>query len=131
MIPGASITLGGTDYIVPPINLRVDFAFKEQIATVCKPEAEVAFADYVEAAGAILFALMQRNYPDMTRDAFNDLIDLPVLRPIMNGMLAISGYVGRPLEPATTTSANPSPDPVSSDSSTPQPDGSLTTSSTG
>lgn len=130
MIPGAIITLGDQQYTVPPINLRIDFAYKEQIATVCKPEGEAGFAEYVSAAGDILFALVQRNYPEMTRDQFNELIDLPMLRPIINGMLAISGYVARPLEPATEASASPSPEPVSSDLSTPPPDGSPTTSST-
>ena len=129
MIPGAIINLGGTTYTVPPINLRIDFAYKEQIATVCKPEGEVEFADYVSAAGDILFALMQRNYPELAREQFNDLIDLPVLRPIMNGMLAVSGYVARPLVLATVGSTSPLPEPASSDSSTPPPDGSPTTSS--
>lgn len=131
MIPGANISLGGTEYTVPPINLRIDFAFKDQIAKVCRPEGELPFAEYVEAASAILFALFQRNYPDMTRDAFNELIDLPILRPIMNGMLSISGYVARPLAPAAEAMASPSPEPASSDTSTPLPDGSPTTSLSG
>jgi hypothetical protein len=129
MIPGALIKLGGTDYTVPPINLRIDFAFKEQIATVCQPEGAVEFAEYVDAAGTILFALFQRNYPDMSRDAFNELIDLPLLRPVMNGMLQMSGYTARPLAVAATETANPSPAPESSDTSTETPDGSPTTSS--
>jgi hypothetical protein len=129
MIPGASINFGGTDYIVPPINLRIAYGMEEQIKTICKPEGDVDFADYVPAASAILFALLQRNYPDLTRDAFNDLIDLPMLRPIMNGMLQISGYTARPLAVTAAPEASPSPAPSSSDSSTAPPDGSPTTSS--
>ncbi|KZC23545.1 hypothetical protein RHOFW104T7_13160 [Rhodanobacter thiooxydans] len=129
MIPGASINFGGTDYIVPPINLRVAYGMEEQIKTICKPEGEVDFADYVLAASAILFALMQRNYPDLSRDSFNDLIDLPMLRPIMAGMLQISGYAARPLVPATSPEVIPSPEASSSDSSTAPPDGSPETSS--
>lgn len=128
MIPGAILTFAGTDYTVPPINLRIGFAYKDQLEAVCKPEGEVPFSEYAEAAGSILFALFQRNYPDMTRDAFNDMIDLPVLRPIMNGMLHISGYVARPLEVTASQAQAPQAEPSSSDSSTPPPDGSLTTS---
>lgn len=129
MIPGASINFGGTDYIVPPINLRVAYGMEEQIKTICKPEAEVDFADYVSASSAILFALMQRNYPELSRDAFNDLIDLPMLRPIMTGMLQISGYAPRPLAVTTSPAVIHSPEPSSSDSSTAPPDGSPQTSS--
>jgi hypothetical protein len=131
MIPGASINFGGTDYTVPPINLRIAYGMEEQIKTICKPDGEVDFAEYVPAASAILFALLQRNYPELSRDSFNDLIDLPMLRPIMNGMLQISGYTARPLVVAAPTSPpNPSPAPDSSDSSMALPDGSPTTSST-
>ncbi|SEJ56072.1 hypothetical protein [Frateuria terrea] len=129
MIPGAILNLGGTEFTVPPINLRIDFDYKDAIAVLCEPEGNVDFRVYVEAASNVLFALVKRNYPDLTRDQFNDLIDLPMLRPIINGMLHISGYVGRPLEPAATGSASPSPEPASSDSSTPLLDGSPTTSS--
>jgi hypothetical protein len=128
MIPGALINFGGTEYTVPPINLRIDFACKDQIKTVCKPEAEVDFVDYVDAAAAILFALIQRNYPEMTRDQFLDMVDLPMLRPVMSGMLQISGYIARPLESAEMIPPNPSPEPASSDSSTAPQDGGQTTS---
>jgi hypothetical protein len=129
MIPGAIINLGELQYTVPPINLRIDFDYKDQIAILCQPEGSVDYRAYVDAAGAVLFALVRRNYPDMTRDAFNDLIDLPMLRPIMAGMMQISGYVARPLA-ATVATENPPPEPALSDSSTPPPDGSLTISST-
>lgn len=128
MIPGAILNLGGTEFTVPPINLRIDFDYKDAIAVLCEPEGNVDFPVYVKAASDVLFALVKRNYPDMSREQFNDLIDLPMLRPIINGMLQISGYVARPLERAAP-SASPSPEPASSDSSTPPPDGSPTTSS--
>jgi hypothetical protein len=129
MIPGASINFGGTDYIVPPINLRIAYGMEDQIKTVCKPDGEVDFADYVLAASSILFALMQRNYPELSRDSFNDLIDLPMLRPIMAGMLQISGYAPRPLAVTASQEVTTSPEASSSDSSTVQPDGSPETSS--
>jgi hypothetical protein len=128
MIPGAVITLGGTDYTVPPINIRV--SYMPEMDVLCKPEGEVPFGDYVKASSTVLFALMQRNYPDMTRDQFNDLIDLPMLRPIMSGMMQVSGYGPRPLAASPATESAPVA-PTSSDSSTELPDGSPTTSSTG
>jgi len=128
MIPGASINFGGTEYTVPPINLRISYL--PEMDVICKPEGEVAFLDYVKAASTVLFALFQRNYQDMTRDQFNDIVDLPLLRPVMAGMLQVSGYAARPLAVKAEPVSEPA-EPTSSDSSTVQPDGSPTTSSTG
>ena len=128
MIPGAVLKFGDTEYTVPPINLRISYL--PEMEVICKPEGEVAFLDYVKAASTVLFALMQRNYPDMTRDQFDNIIDLPMLKPVMAGMLQISGYAAAPLAIAAEPVSAPA-EPPSSDSSTALPDGSQTTSSTG
>jgi len=127
MIPGALITFGGTEYTVPPINLRV--SYMPEMDVLCKPEGEVPFGEYVKAASTVLFALIRRNYPDLSRDAFDDMIDLPMLKPVMTGMLQVSGYGPRPLV-ATAEPVSAPAEPISSDSSTAPPDGSPTTSST-
>lgn len=128
MIPGALIKFGDTEYTVPPINIRISYL--PEMDVICKPEGEVPFLDYVKAASTVLFALFHRNYPDVSRDQFDDMVDLPLLRPIMSGMLQVSGYAARPLEAKAEPVSAPA-EPISSDSSTPLPDGSPTTSSTG
>ncbi|MDE1907134.1 MAG: hypothetical protein KGH75_11870 [Rhodospirillales bacterium] len=128
MIPGAVLKFGDTEYTVPPINLRI--SYMPEMEVICKPEGEVPFLDYVKAASTVLFALMQRNYPDMTRDQFNDIVDLPLLKPVMAGMLQVSGYAARPLEAKAEPVEAPA-EPSLSDSSTAPPDGSPTTSSSG
>ena len=128
IIPGAVLKFGDTEYTVPPINLRI--SYMPEMEVICKPEGEVPFLDYVKAASTVLFALMQRNYPDMTRDQFNDIVDLPLLKPVMAGMLQVSGYAARPLEAKAEPVEAPA-EPSLSDSSTAPPDGSPTTSSSG
>lgn len=126
MIPGATINFGGTEYTVPPINLRISYL--PEMDVLCKPDGEVPFGEYVKAASTVLFALFQRNYPDMSRDQFNEIVDLPMLKPVMTGMLQISGYAAAPLAVAAEPVSQPA-EPISSDSSIPPPDGSPTTSS--
>lgn len=126
MIPGALIKFGETEYTVPPINLRISYLPEMDI--LCKPDGEVPFGEYVKAASTVLFALLQRNYPEMTRDQFDDMVSLPLLKPIMSGMLQISGYAARPLDAKAEPASEPA-EPTSSDSSTEPPDGSPTTSS--
>ncbi len=128
MIPGAVLKFGDTEYTVPPINLRISYL--PEMEVICKPEGEVAFLDYVKAASTVLFALLHRNYPDISRDQFDDMVDLPLLRPVMAGMLQVSGYAARPLEAKAEPVEAPA-EPSLSDSSTALPDGSPTTSSTG
>lgn len=126
MIPGATIKFSDAEYTVPPINLRISFL--PEMDVLCKPDGEVPFGEYVKAASTVLFALFQRNYPDMSRDQFNDIVDLPMLKPVMTGMLQISGYAAAPLAAAAEPVNQPA-EPSLSDSSTPPPDGSPTTSS--
>ena len=125
MIPGATVKFGDTDYTLPTINLRISYL--PEMDVLCKPDGEVSFGEYVKAASVVLFALFQRNYPDMTRDQFDDLIDLPMIKPVIKGMMQLSGYVASPLEPKAEAVSAP-PDPLSSDTSTLLPDGGQTTS---
>ena len=127
MIPGATVPFGGKDYTLPTINLRI--SYMPDMDVLCKPDGEVPFGEYTRAAGNVLFALFQRNYPEMTRDEFDDLVELPMLKPVITGMMHISGYAARPLA-VKAEAESPPVEPPSSDSSTAPPDGSPTTSST-
>lgn len=128
MIPGINVNLGGTDYTVPPLNLRLFFQFEEQIDVLNKPGAH-SLGEYAKAAGAVLLAVMQRNYPDMTAEQFAELVDFGNLTTMVQAMFAQSGFAARPLAPSRPT-PSPSPAPESSDLSTPPPGGSPTISST-
>lgn len=127
MIPGISVNLGGTDYIVPPLNLRTFFQFEEQVGVLQSPGAH-SIADYAKAASAVLLAVIQRNYPDLTAEQFADMVDFTSLSPMVQAMFGQSGFTGRPL---AANPATPSESPAlnSSASSTPPQDGGLTTSS--
>ena len=129
MIPGIPVTLGGADYTVPPLNLRLFFQYEEQVGVLQNPGAH-SIADYAKAASAVLLAVIQRNYPELTAEQFADLVDFTSLAPMVQAMFGQSGFTGRPLA-ASPTPASPSPEPDSSASSIPPPDGSPTTSSNG
>jgi hypothetical protein len=129
MIPGINVNLGGTDYTVPPLNLRLFFQFEEQVGVLQNPAAH-SIADYAKAASAVLLAVIQRNYPDLTADQFAEQVDFTSLAPMVSAMFGQSGFTGRPLEASPATPSR-SPAPDSSASSIPPPDGGPTTSSNG
>jgi hypothetical protein len=126
MIPGATINLSGTEYIVPPLNLYLFFAHEAQIDVLTNP-GQHPMIDYAKAASVVLLAVIQRNYPEMTADEFAHKVDFSMLSPLVQAIFAQSGFSDRPLAIAEHP-ANASPEPVSSDSSTAQPDGGPTTS---
>lgn len=113
MIPGTLINLGGTDYTVPPLNLRLFFQYEAQINVLTNPAAH-SMADYAKAAGEVLLAVMQRNYPELTAEQFADLVDFGTLAPMVSAMFAQSGFSSRPLA-ASQPTPSPSPEPASSE----------------
>ncbi|MDE2426906.1 MAG: hypothetical protein KGO96_13480 [Elusimicrobia bacterium] len=130
MIPGINVNLGGTDYTVPPLNLRLFFQFEEDIAVISSP-GQHSLGDTAKASTRVLLAVMQRNYPELTEADLLDKLDFVNLNQVVQAMFGQSGFAARPLAPSRPTpTPSPSPAPESSDSSTPPPGGSLTISST-
>lgn len=129
MIPGISINLGGTEHIVPPLNLRLFFQYEAQVGVLQNPTAH-SMADYAKAASEVLLAVLQRNYPNLTAEQFADLVDFTSLAPLVQAMFGQSGFTGRPLAASPATESL-SPEPASSGSSTQPPAGGQTTSSSG
>lgn len=124
MIPGIAMNLGGTDYTVPPLNLRLYFAHEKEVQTLQEP-AKVSPSDYVRAAIVVLLAVLQRNYPEMTQERLEDALDYPKLPQVIAAIFGQSGFT-RPL--AATATPSQSPEPALSASSSAQPAGSPTTS---
>lgn len=106
MIAGISVNLGGTDYTVPPLNLRLFFAHEKDIETLTHPAAS-GTVEYTKAAVTVLHECLKRNYPDMDRDALLDAVDYPQLPGLIAAIFGQSGFVNRPLEPNP-----PSPSPA-------------------
>lgn len=113
MIPGIVTNLGGTDYTVPPLNLRLYFQHEKEIEVLSAP-AKSSQADYVRAAIVVLLAVLQRNYPEMTRERLEDALDYPALPQVIAAIFGQSGFT-RPLTAAATQ--GPQPEQASSASS--------------
>jgi hypothetical protein len=96
LIDGVKIVLAGTEYTVPPINLRLYFKLETDIAKLSNP-AETPLVDYMRAAVVVLLAVMQRNYPDMTADKLEDEIDFAALPVVVKAIFGQSGFESRPL----------------------------------
>src|ERR1700731_3390182 len=87
MIPGTTVNLGGQDYIVPPLalgQLRVLMPRVQQLAGLDATQmGDAQLKTLIE----ILTAALQRNYPELTTDQVENLLDLGNAVPVLNAIL--------------------------------------------
>jgi hypothetical protein len=111
MIPGISINLCGTEYIVPPINLRIQLEepTKSDLEMIEKGVSD-GIVSFINAAVNIILACAKRNYPDMQRDTIIDGIDSGDLSSFVVALLTKTGFRPRPLEiPGKVEPSSPGP----------------------
>lgn len=96
--PGIPLTLGGVEYVVPPIALGALEQLQERIAKVesNSVNAESA-ATVIDAATAAL----RRNYPDITREQVADMIDVGNMVDVFMTVMDVSGLRRKELEAAS------------------------------
>ena len=113
MIAGVTIAMGGADWVVPPLTLgqlRRLMPRIEELGDLGRPMAEPQLTVLVD----IVAAALQRNYPDMTADLVEELLDLGNAAPVLAAVLTGSG-----LKPGEIAAVAGSTGPASTGSSPP------------
>ena len=90
MIPGVTITMGGRDWLVPPLTLgqlRRLMPRVRQLTEIDASMSEVQIGVLVEN----VVAALQRNYPDATAEIVENLLDLGNAGAVLNAVLTGSG----------------------------------------
>lgn len=72
-IPGVAINLGGLDFVIAPLGLRLmrEMETKGKALSTADATAEQAHAFNVD----VILASLQRNYPEITREELEELLD--------------------------------------------------------
>jgi hypothetical protein len=95
MIAGATVAMGGREWTIPPLTLGQLRRLMPKIRQLSEPEeriGETQIAVIVE----IVAAALQRNYPDVTEEMVESLLDLGNAGSVLNAVLTGSGL--RPRE---------------------------------
>lgn len=93
MIEGVAVSLGGEDYIIPPLNLSAVRRLLPKIESiVANPNVVNLTDDMMDSMLEIILTAMKRNYPDMSREKIEDLIDLANMKPVIAAVLGTSGF---------------------------------------
>jgi hypothetical protein len=112
MIPGMPIAMAGQDWLVPPLTLgqlRRLMPKVRELTEIGASMGESQIAVLVE----IVTAALQRNYPDVTADQVENLLDLGNAGVVLNVVLTGSGLkprgtpVGEAPAPGTASGADP------------------------
>jgi hypothetical protein len=101
MIEGKTVHMAGTDWTIPPLNFKALRRFREELGAM-SPEALVNSGKVVE----IIHAAMLRNYPDLTLEQLEDMLDMGNIMHVTEAVLAISGLVEK--QPGEAPAASPS-----------------------
>lgn len=91
MIKGTELNLGGTDYIVPPLNLASLEDFQERIKTY----SGGIDSKSVELVVDVAHAAIKRNYPEVTKEQLKEWIDLGNIQEVFEAVMNISGLTKR------------------------------------
>ena len=72
---GRVVTLGGVDYTVPPLNVGALKALSRQLAATAEITGMPTLEQWDDVLDVFL-AAFQRNYPEMTREQLEELVDM-------------------------------------------------------
>ena len=92
-IDGVNIRMSGQDFIVPPLNFRQLKVFRSLINNISTGKAKNMTEDQTESLIKVVHAAMTRNYPDITMEEVEELIDLKNMMPVVNAVMNVSGLV--------------------------------------
>lgn len=108
MIPGVMVAMGGQQWTIPPLTLgqlRRLMPKVRQLTEIGAQMGETQIGVLIE----IVAAALQRNYPDMTAETVESLLDLGNAGAVLNAVLTGSGL--RPQEQPPGEAAAPGPGP--------------------
>lgn len=95
MIAGKKLNLGGTEYVVPPFPMRILREHPEWLKAVRALE-DIPTPEQTEAIVGIIHSALHRNYPDLTFEQVEDMLDVPGSFMALAAVMDISGMVQVP-----------------------------------
>jgi hypothetical protein len=106
MIPGVAITIGGENWVIPPLTLGQLRRLMPKLRDLTEIGAAMGEVE-IEILVEIVATALQRNYPDITSDKVENLLDLGNAGAVLKAVLTGSGL--KPSETPMGEAAAPGP----------------------
>lgn len=107
MIDGVTLNLGGTDYVVPPLNFKALRRLLPVIERFGKAGASFT-PEQMDGVVEVVHAALTRNYPDFPREQLEDVIDLGNAATVLTAVLGASGFIVGNAAPGSGLTSMPS-----------------------
>jgi hypothetical protein len=109
VIDGVTVRMGGADWVIPPLNFRLLRKLQTRLADLTAlGRSGAPTADVMDAVVDLVHPAMQRNYPEITREQVEDMLDMGNMGPTIQAIMGASGVVqtqaGEPTRSAGETS---------------------------
>lgn len=88
---GTELKLGRAIFIVPPLGLGAAKRLVGRIADFGKLPIE----EQMDLAGEMAYLALKRNYPDLTRERVDDLVDLGNMNQVFEAVAKVSGFTAQ------------------------------------
>ncbi|HEY3910377.1 MAG TPA: hypothetical protein VGM07_10840 [Stellaceae bacterium] len=106
MIPGMMIAMGGQQWTIPPLTLGQLRRLMPKIHQLTEIGAQMGEAQ-IGVLVEIVTAALQRNYPEMTADAVETLLDLGNAGTVLSAVLTGSGLQTQERPPGEAPAPGP------------------------
>ena len=90
IIDGTTVRMGGADYIVAPLTFKQLRALQEKFETMSSISSVVTLAQ-MDAIIEIAHAALSRNYPDISIDKVENIIDMGNAAQVISAIIGVSG----------------------------------------
>lgn len=96
MIEGIVVKMSGVDYTVPPLNLKALKRLQPKLANLIIPTANsMPSTDQMDVMVEVIHAALVRNYPDVTIERLEEMVDMSNLGALFEAVLNTTGLVKR------------------------------------
>lgn len=94
-VKGIAVVFGGDSYVIPPLSLGSVEQLQDRIA---KCNGDVRDMEQIATVIDAAHAALKRNYPEITREAVADMIDLENMAEVFEAVMDVSGMKRKALE---------------------------------
>jgi len=89
-IPGVKLNLGGKIYVCPPLNFKSLRIIRPKLAMLTSGTS-IPNEEQLDGVIDVVQLALQRNYPDITREELEEVVDLDNLKDIIAVVMGVSG----------------------------------------
>lgn len=93
MIEGQTISMGGKEFIVPPLNFKRLKKLKPLLEELSRldPRSADMSDEALDAAVTVVHSALSRNYPDLEKEQVEELLDMANFPGVMAAVMGQSG----------------------------------------